>query len=202
MRSLIMNQFRQPKGWAGPLAALYLAHSPTIRRRNAWTVEQLDIKPDDRVLEIGCGAGLAIAEIASRLTSGKMVGVDHSDLMVAKARQRNAEAIAAGRVTLFNRSIEALPVIPGGYTKVLAVNVLQFLPEFASACASISAVMAPQGLLAVTYQPRLKNPARNAAAAFGDRLAIALGHAGFVDIHVRELPHTSLPVICVLARKA
>ncbi len=202
LRSMIEKQFGRPKGIFGGLAGLIMAYRPSNRKLNAWTVDRLGIAPDDRVLEIGCGPGIAIAEIAKKLETGLVVGVDHSIVMIDQATLRNHTAMRAGRVELSNRGIDDLPMVIDGYTKVVAINVLQFLPNLGLACSAIAKVMAPGGVLAVTYQPRLKNPKLNAAAAFGDRLAIALAHAGFIDVHIEEMPHVAGPVICVLGRKS
>jgi ubiquinone/menaquinone biosynthesis C-methylase UbiE len=48
------------------------------------------------VLEIGFGPGYAVAQIASRLTSGEIVGIDHSEVMLKQAQRRNAGAIRLG----------------------------------------------------------------------------------------------------------
>ncbi len=200
-RSVILSQFGKPLGLPGALAGVIMAHRPSNRLRNAWTVERLDIAPDDRVLEIGCGPGIAIADIAARLDTGLVVGIDHSSVMIDQATLRNYAAIRAGRAELKNRGIDDLPVISDGYTKVLAVNVLQFQSDLGEVCRAIARVMTPGGLLAVTYQPRLKNPSFSAAAVFGDRLAIALAHSGFVDIRMEEMPEVLEEVICVTGKR-
>jgi ubiquinone/menaquinone biosynthesis C-methylase UbiE len=57
----------------------------------------LDVRPTDRVLEIGFGPGLAIAELARRITRGRVYGIDHSAVMVRQAGKRNAAAVHAQR---------------------------------------------------------------------------------------------------------
>lgn len=197
IRSMIARQFRQPRGLLGALAGVIMANRPSNRRRNAWAVERLDVKPDDRVLEIGCGPGFAIELVAARLDTGCVVGIDHSPVMIEQARRRNRAGVDAGKVELAMRGIDDLPVTLGGFTKIIAVNVLQFLPDLNAACAAITDIMAPGAMLAVTYQPRMAHPTREAAIAFGDRLAIAFGHAGLVRIRMEEMPHTAAPVITV-----
>jgi trans-aconitate methyltransferase len=44
-------------------------------------------QPADRVLEIGFGPGIAIAELADRATRGHVYGIDHSQVMVQQASQ-------------------------------------------------------------------------------------------------------------------
>jgi ubiquinone/menaquinone biosynthesis C-methylase UbiE len=54
------------------------AHRPSNRQRNVWAVSLLDVQPTDRVLEVGFGPGVAIAEFAARATRGHVFGIDHS----------------------------------------------------------------------------------------------------------------------------
>jgi ubiquinone/menaquinone biosynthesis C-methylase UbiE len=59
-------------------------------------VEQLDIRPDDRVLEIGCGRGVAATFVCERLVAGHLTAVDRSAKMIEAAMRRNAEYVEAG----------------------------------------------------------------------------------------------------------
>jgi ubiquinone/menaquinone biosynthesis C-methylase UbiE len=73
-------------------------------------VELLDVRPDDRVLELGCGHGVAVTLIAERLAAGggtgTVLGVDRSAKMTAAAATRNAEHVAAGRATFVCTTFE------------------------------------------------------------------------------------------------
>src|SRR5262245_58037106 len=52
-------------------------------------IEQIDIRPGDRVLEVGCGTGKNFAAIQRRLSgSGEIIGIDSSTPMLEKAAQR------------------------------------------------------------------------------------------------------------------
>src|SRR5262249_12503284 len=74
LRKTIVRQFGRPTGLVGRLVGLVMAMRYSNRERNRRTIELLDIQPDDRVLEIGFGPGLAI-EMAARLArSGCVVG--------------------------------------------------------------------------------------------------------------------------------
>jgi len=71
LRSRILSQFGRPSGALGALAGAVMAHRGSNQRRNAWTVQLLDIQPDDRVLEIGYGQALpSTAPPSSHPTAG------------------------------------------------------------------------------------------------------------------------------------
>ncbi len=200
-RYFLRNQFGHPKGLLGVLVGTIMAHRASNRRRTAWTADLLELAPDDRVLEIGCGPGIALREIAGRLGTGTVAGIDHSDIMIDQARARNLAGLRDGKVLIQQASLDDLSDIGTGYTKVLAINVLQFQPSITAACARIADVMAADGLLAITYQPRTRRATHGDAAAFGDHLAVALSHAGFVDIRMEEMALKPAPAICVIGRK-
>ena len=66
----------------GRLAGWIMAHRRSNIERNRWTVGLLDIQETDHVLELGFGPGLAIEQVARLATKGRVVGIDHSALMV------------------------------------------------------------------------------------------------------------------------
>ena len=89
----MVGQFLRPHGLGGRAAGWVMAKRGSNRERNIWAVGLLDVQPHDRVLEIGFGPGIAIQEFARHATSGLVVGVDHSEVMVRQARKRNAAAV-------------------------------------------------------------------------------------------------------------
>jgi trans-aconitate 2-methyltransferase len=57
-------------------------------------VERLSLEGDETVLDAGCGSGRVTAELGKRLPSGRLLAVDGSEEMVAKARERLGEGAA------------------------------------------------------------------------------------------------------------
>jgi SAM-dependent methyltransferase len=199
-RGDIVKQFEKPSGPLGVLAGLIMSVRPSNRQRNLRTVELLDIRPEDRVLEVGFGPGLALARAAELATAGKVVGIDHSELMLRQARRRNAKAIRAGRVELLIGSTDALPRVEGRYDKVLAVNVYMFWKDPVSVLGSLRHLMKPGGVIALTVQPRRPGATADDTQAVAERMATSLRAAGFVEMWTQILEMAPVPAACVLGR--
>jgi len=65
-----------------------------VPERVRWAVVQLSPGPDEQLLEIGCGPGVAVVLICERLAGGRIVAIDRSATAISRATQRNAEHIA------------------------------------------------------------------------------------------------------------
>lgn len=128
-------QFGRPRGLWGHAVGFVLAHRSSNRGRNQWVVSLLGVRPDDRVLEIGFGPGLAILELSRLAPEGHVCGIDHSELMVPKASKRNADGIRRGVVDLRLGSVDALPAFDAPFDEVLAVNATAKGRELAAALA-------------------------------------------------------------------
>ena len=190
-----VRQFGRPRGTAGRLAGRVMAHRTSNRRRNRWVVSLLDVRPTDRVLEIGFGPGIALAELTARVTSGRVYGIDHSEVMLRQAARRNAAAIRAGRLELRQAPVEALPDFGRPLDVVLAVNSLGFWPDPDDALTALRARLRPGGRIALASQPRTPGATTASAAR---QLQDLLDRAGFTQLRVRTLPLRP-PVACVLA---
>ena len=86
-------------------------------------VDKLDIRPDERVLEIGCGHGVAATLVCERLEEGHLIAVDRSAKMIQAATRRNAAYVKAGRVDFLVASLEDLDLGDRRFDKIFAVRV-------------------------------------------------------------------------------
>jgi ubiquinone/menaquinone biosynthesis C-methylase UbiE len=174
------------------------AHRPSNRQRNGWVVSLLDVRPTDRVLEIGFGPGIAIAELV-RAGAGHVYGIDHSDVMLRQASRRNAAAIRAGRVTLLTASVDQLPdALDGPFDAILAVNSLGFWPAAAERLAELRGRLAPGGRIAIASQPRCPGATAGTSRSAADEVENLVRSAGYLLTSTETLP-LSPPAICVLA---
>ena len=194
----VVGQAHHPRGVAGRVTAWEMACRPSNRQRSAWVVSLLDVRPADRVLEIGFGPGLAVAGLV-RAGAGHVYGLDHSEVMVQRASRRNAAAIRAGQVTLVAGSADQLPpVLDGPFDAILAVNALGFWPAPAQQLAELRRRLAPGGRVAIASQPRCPGATADTSRRAAREISDLLSQAGFTPQSAQLLPLTP-PVACVLA---
>src|SRR5918997_1691378 len=116
-------------------------------------VERLDIRPDDRVLEIGCGHGVAATLVCERLEGGHLTAIDRSAKMIEAATRRNAACIEAGRAEFLVADLEELDLGERRFDKIFAVRVGLFHREPERAHALAERWLAPGGRLFAFFDP-------------------------------------------------
>lgn len=142
---LIARQSACPSGLLGRFIGHVMARETATANEAA--VELLELKPTDRVLEVGFGHGATIARLAAAVSGGFVAGVDPSAEMCRMAARRNRRAVAGGRVELRQASAEAIPYPGGTFDKVLAVHTVYFWPDLGRPLREIARVLKPGGRL-------------------------------------------------------
>lgn len=193
-------QFHRPAGAAGHVAGWIMGHRSSNVARNRWAVELLEVRPADRVVELGCGPGVAVAALAARATRGLVVGVDHSAVMVRQARRRNRAAVRAGRVRLIQAPVAQFPAGEEPFDAALAVNTVGMWPDAAVRLREIAGLLRPGGRIAVVSQPRCPGASAATSAAAAAELSGLLAEAGFEDLRT-ELLDLDPPVACLLGTR-
>src|ERR671910_197830 len=193
----VRAQFGCPTGFWGRAAGLLMAHRTSNRRRNAWAISLLDVRPEDRVLEIGFGPGIAIRELARLAAEGYVCGIDHSELMLRRAKRLNAEGLRRGVVDLRLGSVDELPTFDEPFDKILAVNAMMFWREPVARLEELRRLLRPGGLIAVAYQPRGPGATDETSAAKGREIAAALIRARFTEVRL-ETMRLKPAVVCAL----
>ncbi|MEZ7124972.1 class I SAM-dependent methyltransferase [Nonomuraea sp. AD125B] len=194
----LVSQAHRPRGVVGWANGWMFAHRPSNRKRNIWAVSLLDVRPTDRVLEVGFGPGVAIAEFAARATRGQVFGIDHSRAMVRRAARRNAAAVRARRVHLTCAPVERMPSFGDPLDAILAVNSVGFWPEPVERLGELRRLLRPSGRIALVSQPRCPGATRDTTARAAQELQDLLTRAGFTNLRVETL-ELDPPVACVLA---
>ena len=127
------------------------------------TVQRLDLRPGERVLDVCCGSGASAIPAAERVgPGGSVTGVDLSEnllrLASAKARARQLQNIEFRAADML-----ALPFPDRQFDAVVCVFGIFFVPDMAAAVRSLWRVLRPGGKLAITtWGPRFFEPANTA----------------------------------------
>ncbi len=166
-----------------------------IPPRIKWAVDVMDVRPDDHILEIGCGPGAGAELICSRLETGKLFAIDRSESGVDRTRRRNQAFIDAGRLTVRQIDLATLRVPVKRLTKVFAFNVNLF---WVRACADEIALLhqrvVPGGAVFLFYESNPPELVPNIVT----KASRALTEGGFrVSVVEQKAP----PVIGLIGRR-
>jgi ubiquinone/menaquinone biosynthesis C-methylase UbiE len=149
IRKLLVRMFGRPKGVLGRLGGAIMAR--VNRDAAAQVIEVLDVRPDDKVLEVGFGPGVAVQLLLRRVPAGSVSGVDLSQEMVRQAAARNADALRNRRADLRYGSVERLPFADETFDKALAINSMQAWPDAHAGLREIRRVLKHGGNVALGF---------------------------------------------------
>jgi len=197
----IYQQFRQPSGLLGSLAGHLMASRRSNRERISWTLELLQIRTTDSVLELGFGPGVALEQVAQTANAGMIVGIDHSETMLKQASKRNAQVIEKGLLKLYHGDVLSLPNVEQAFDKIYSTNVAQFWEEPQLYFLRLYDLLAHGGTLATTYMPRYRGATNIDAINKAKEFAAYLYAAGFNQIEIKSKTLKPVMAVCVLARK-
>jgi ubiquinone/menaquinone biosynthesis C-methylase UbiE len=195
LQKIIDSQYRRPSGllgrWIG--RKMMEQHLP----ENVWTVEVLDPQPEDKILEIGFGPGIAIEQVAYHVTQGLVAGIDFSYTMVSVAKQRNAAAVHSGRVDLRYADVVQIPFADATFDKAYSIHSIYFWQQPLQALREIHRVLKAGGTLILTILPKEKWNISNPEMVVGTPectpysakdLETLLQQAGFNQVRVESDP--------------
>ncbi|NPV51321.1 MAG: class I SAM-dependent methyltransferase [Candidatus Methanofastidiosum sp.] len=140
-----MSQFRNPTGPFGRLLARSMAWGHKDFYKN--TAKALDLKEEDRYLEIGFGSGLFIKKYASHVA--RIAGLDCSQEMVNLASDINKELINSGKAEFKKGDASSLPWGNDEFSAVVGIETFFFWDEPVKSLKEIYRVLAPGGRLVI-----------------------------------------------------
>jgi SAM-dependent methyltransferase len=163
------------------------------------------IKPGDTVVDLGSGAGndcfIARAETGE---TGKVIGIDFTDEMIAKARE-NVRKTGYNNVEFIKGEIENIP-LPAGTADVVVSNcVLNLVPDKQKAFSEIFRVLKAGGHFSISdivLEGALPGKIREAAEMYAGCVAGALQKeeyleaiqkAGFSKIIIQKEKNITIP---------
>jgi ubiquinone/menaquinone biosynthesis C-methylase UbiE len=124
------------------------------------TMRLMDLRPGERVLDLGCGAGWATRLLARMVGDGpdgfgQVVGLDVSDEMIRRARETSKDF---ENVLYVWGSAQQIPWEENFFDKVLSVESFYYYPDQDRALMELFRVMAPRGRLFILINLYKDNP--------------------------------------------
>ena len=145
-----MTTPEQWQQWNGEVGRYWAEHDTYYDHRLAALSERLmgalELKPADRVLDVGCGCGQTTRAVAARVPQGAVHGVDLSESMLGRARQRAAEA-GLGNVTFEAADVQERPPAAGAYDQVVSRFGVMFFDDPVAAFTGLRRALRPGGRL-------------------------------------------------------
>ncbi len=124
------------------------------------TMRLMDLRPGERVLDLGCGSGWA-SRLLARLVGegpegfGQVVGIDVSDEMIRHARSASKDF---DNILYVVGSAQQIPLEENFFDKVLSVESFYYYPDQDRALAELFRVMAPRGRMFILINLYTDNP--------------------------------------------
>jgi ubiquinone/menaquinone biosynthesis C-methylase UbiE len=186
----IARQSAHPTGLLGHLVARVMAFDTWAVNRSV--LQALEPKPGERVLELGCGHGRALRQVAREVAPGVAVGVDPSAVMRDVARRRLRSAIRAGRARVEDGDSGSIPATADSFDKLFSVHTLYFWPDLDAGMREIRRVLRPGGEVLLAFHSKddpeiaAKLPAHVYTLRSAAEVADAMRRAGFTEVSVAE----------------
>ena len=134
---------RKPVGLGGKImvAMMNLGHSPVAQ----WGLQFLNVAPDAKVLDCGCGGGANMKRLLKKCPQGVVKGIDYSPVSVERARSLNRAAIQEGRCVVWQGSVERIIFAKDWFDAVTAFETVYFWPDLPRCFQEVYRVLKPGG---------------------------------------------------------
>ncbi|HDR7518216.1 class I SAM-dependent methyltransferase [Bacillus mobilis] len=116
----LIGHVSHPKGIIGYV--LTKIWNKTFVNMTNWGLENIDIKDEDHILDIGSGGGETIYKLANQTPLGKIYGIDISSEAVNSSLERNKKWVEQKRVEILEADVASLPFKDNTFDKITAIQ--------------------------------------------------------------------------------
>ncbi|HUS03116.1 MAG TPA: class I SAM-dependent methyltransferase [Chitinophagaceae bacterium] len=127
LKKFIASQFKKPTGLFGIFSSNIMIRGN--KNKYDKLIKDLDIQPNDKLLEIGYGPGVGINIIAGKCDTCTIHGIDFSPLMYKRAVRYNRSYIDKGTMVLQYGDFLKISTPDNDYDKIFCLNVVYFWNE-------------------------------------------------------------------------
>jgi len=148
----IAAQLRKPEGKEGVETGNLMNDGNKLI--NLYTIENLPLKANDSVMEVGMGNGYFVKDLFKKEPTITYCGCDFSEIMVDESLKNNPELIHAKKAEFNLASVTALPYQNEFFDVLFTVNTIYFWPDMDKAFNEIRRVLKPGGKLVLSLRPK------------------------------------------------
>lgn len=138
----------------------------SIPERFEWATAIIKAHDHDHILEIGCGAGILLQQIAATVTQGHVHAIDKSAAMIALAAKRNANLIREKTITVEQNDFAESALPKHLYNKVVMFNVNFIWKKSDDEFRKLKAILSSNGELYIFHQAPRDLPLTAAGPVF------------------------------------
>ncbi len=149
---MIAAQLRRPEGRDGIETGERM--NTGNKYINLFTIEALNIQPEDSVLEIGMGNGFFVKNILEISDTVSYTGLDFSVDMISESTRINEEFIENGRVQFILGEASNIPFPDNSFDKIFTINTIYFWQDPEKVLSEFKRVMNPNGRIYISVRPK------------------------------------------------
>ena len=194
---------RKPEGFGGKImvAMMNVGHSAVAR----WGLQFLELAPDAKVLDCGCGGGANMKRLLKKCPQGVVKGIDYSPVSVEKSKRVNEVAVTKRRCDVLCASVAELPFESEQFDAVTAFETVYFWPDLPRCFREVYRVLKPGGTFLICNESNGDSDKDErwteiigGMTIYKDiELKAYLEQAGFYEVQI----HKKKSWLCITARK-
>ncbi len=201
MKEFVDVQYQSPKGILG----FYFGEKMVLQHRSEtkWTINLLNLKKEERVLEIGCGAGYAMKNLLTQPNVQYVAGLDISKSILRTAKIRNRRAISKGNAELIQGNVNDIPFDNNLFTKVFSIHSIYFWDITPETVSEIYRILKTNGTVTITLcNGKNGETWTGVQNMLEEQLIPLMIQTGFKDVKIVEGPNSrKFHTIAVMGEK-
>jgi ubiquinone/menaquinone biosynthesis methyltransferase len=109
----------------------------------------LNLKGDETVLDLCCGTGKSTRAVLSKITTGKVIGIDNSEQMLVQARRTFKDQVDSGKVRFELQDAMQLDLPDNSVDAIFMAYGLRNMPDYAQCLTNLHRILKPGGQLVI-----------------------------------------------------